>query len=384
MINLVNNTIGNDEIDKLIVWLKKYPHLTKGSKTIEFEEKFSNWIGTEFSVFCNSGSSANLLMLHAIKEKIAPRKNLQKVVVPAVAWATDLSPVMQLGMQPIICDCNLDDLSVDLGMLEDIFIKENPIAVILVSILGLVPQMDDILKLCDDHNVILLEDSCESVGSMYKDKKLGNFGMMSTFSTYYGHHFSTIEGGFINTNDKNLYELLLSLRSHGWDRDLSERSKFEIRKKWGVSEFDSLYTFYYPAYNFRSTDLQAFIGINQIDNLNKWVVKRQKNFLTYNSHLKNSYWMPKLSPEDYISNFAYPVIHPNKKIIIEKLQNNDIEVRPLVCGSMGTQPFYVKQYGMLKLKNASVVDNMGFYVPNHPQLSKSDIVFICNIINSCI
>ena len=156
MITLVKDTIDNDDIDRLINWLKTYPRLTKGMVTLELERKYADWLGTEYSVFCNSGSSANLLMLSAIIEKYKSKK----VVVPSVAWATDLAPVIQLGLKPLLCDCNMNDLSVDLNHLEEIFKTESPDALLLVSVLGLVPDMNEITRLCEKYNVILLEDTC--------------------------------------------------------------------------------------------------------------------------------------------------------------------------------------------------------------------------------
>ena len=264
MVTLVKDTISNSDIDELIDWLSTYPRLTKGPLTLELEKKWSEWLGVKYSVFCNSGSSANLLMLSAFKEYHHIKNNV-KVVVPSVAWATDLAPVMQLGMIPLLCDCNMDDLSVDLEHLEEIFWRKNPDALMMVSVLGLVPNMDKIVKLCDEYNVILLEDTCEAMGCEYKGQKLGTFGKMSTFSTFFGHHISTIEGGIISTNDFELYELLLSIRSHGWDRDLSVETQFQLQQDWDVSDFDAMYTFYYSGFNMRSTDLQAYIGLTQID-----------------------------------------------------------------------------------------------------------------------
>ena len=379
MITLVKDTINNKDIDRLVDWLKTYPRLTKGPVTLELEEKWSKWLGRKYSVFCNSGSSANLLMLSALKESGYMENN--KVVVPSVAWATDLAPVMQLGFEPILCDSNMEDLSVDLEHLERIFKEENPSALMFVSVLGLVPDMDRLEALCMRYDVALLEDTCESMGCEYKGKKLGTFGMMSTFSTYFGHHISTIEGGFISTDDFQLYELLLSLRSHGWDRDLSKETQKKLQKEWNVSEFDSMYTFYYPGYNLRSTDLQAYIGLGQIDKLDAWGKKRYMNFSIYHKLIKNDYWKAKSQKNSFISNFAYPVIHPNRDKIVKELQKNNIEVRPMICGSMGTQPFYVKKYGRLELPNVSVVDKYGFYVPNNPKLTTDEISFICNLIN---
>jgi len=387
MINLVKDTISNDDIDKLVGWLQTYPRLTKGPLTLELEQKWSDWIGTKYSVFCNSGSSANLLMLSAYIENTRMQKdrNKLKIVVPSVSWATDLAPIIQLGLTPILCDCNLNDLSIDLDHLNEIITSHGKIdALLLVSVLGLVPKMDKIQDICDKHDIVLLEDSCESMGSKHKGQNLGTFGSMSSFSTFFGHHISTIEGGFVSTNDKELYDLLLSLRSHGWDRDLDKKSQNKLRDAWDVSGFESLYTFYYPGYNLRSTDLNAFIGIGQIDNLNEWGLVREKNFRLYQRLIHNDYWKPKLYPNSFVSNFAYPIIHPARNEIAQQLQNNSVEVRPLVCGSMGNQPFYKKQYGKIKLPNADKIDEYGLYVPNNPKLTENEVTIVADIVNDVI
>ena len=376
-IKLVTDTIDNNDIDRLINWLSTYPRLTKGRLTNQLEEKWSKWLGVNHSIFCNSGSSANLLMLWALVESNKISRN-SKIVVPALSWATDLSPVIQLGMTPILCDANLEDFSVDLNHLEEIFKKENPQVFILVSVLGFVPNMKKIVELCDKYNVILLEDTCESMGSKFNNKKLGTFGLMSSFSTYFGHHISTIEGGFVSTNDETLYEVLKSIRSHGWGRDLSINHNSQLKSDWQVSNFDSLYTFYYSGFNLRSTDLQAFIGLHQIDKLDYICKKRNENYKLYNGLLSN------YKSKGFNSNFAYPIISDNKNQIIQKLQDNNIEVRPLICGSMGSQPFYIKEYGEKILPNSSIIDKKGFYVPNHPGLCEEDIIFVSDIIKEKI
>ena len=379
MINLVKDTINSNDIDRLVDWLKTYPRLTKGPVTLEFEKKFSKWLGTKYSVFCNSGSSANILMLSALQQGEYLKNN--KIVVPSVAWATDLAPVIQLGLEPVLCDSNMEDLSADLEHLEKIFQEESPSVLMFVSVLGLVPNMDKIVKLCDEYNVILLEDTCESMGCEYNGQKLGTFGKMSSFSTFFGHHISTIEGGIISTDDFELYELLLSIRSHGWDRDLSVETQFQLQQDWDVSDFDAMYTFYYSGFNMRSTDLQAYIGLTQIDKINDWGKKREHNYNLYQDLIKNDYWKPKSYNDSLTSNFAYPIISPNREEIVKSLQENQVEVRPMICGSMGTQPFYIKEFGELKLPKVSIIDEYGFYVPNHPTLTDEEIKFVSNIIN---
>lgn len=379
-IELVKDTISNEEIDELILWLKTYPRLTKGSVTKEFEIKWSKWIGCKYSVFVNSGSSANLLMIYALKF-LKKLKN-KKVCVPALSWATDLSPILQLDLQPILIDCNLENLSVDLTHLEKTFKEENPSCLILVSVLGLSPYMSEIISLCKKYDVILLEDNCESQGTKFEGIKLGNFGLMSSFSTYFGHTMSTIEGGFVCTNDEEIYHTILQLRSHGWDRDLPQEKQMELQNKWGIDKFNSLYTFYIPGFNFRSTDLQAKIGLSQLERVDDMIETRYQNFLIYEKNLSNKIWFPKIVKNSYTSNFAIPLIFESmeKKFNVIKKFENIIECRPLISGSMGIQPFYKQVFGELKLPNVSLVDSFGMYVPNHPKLTKKEIELICDIV----
>lgn len=381
-ISLVKNTIDKDDIDNLIDWLKTYPRLTKGPVTLELEKKFSDWLGRKYSIFVNSGSSANLLMLSALQQGDYLKNNI--VVVPSVSWATDLAPVMQLGLKPVLCDSNKRDLSADLEHLEKIFKQERPSALMFVSVLGLVPEMEKVVDLCKKYDVLLLEDTCESMGSKYKNTKLGTFGSMATFSTFFGHHISTIEGGFISTDDKDLYNILLAIRAHGWDRDLNAKKQLELQKDWNISEFNALYTFYYQGFNVRATDLQAYIGLSQIDKLEEWGKRRENNLLKYQDLIKNDYWKVTFDKNDFNSNFAYPIIHPNRDKIVHELNENDVEVRPMICGSMGTQPFYVKEYGRLELPNVTDIDKYGFYVPNNPHMTIQEVTHVANIINNAI
>lgn len=381
IITLVKDTIDTDDIDNLIQWLKTYPRLTKGEKTIEFEELWSKWIGCKYSVFVNSGSSANLLMIYALLELFNLRN--KKIVVPSLAWATDLSPVIQLGLEPIIVDINLDNLSVDIEHLKEIFEREKPSALLLVSVLGLSPEMDKIKDLCEKYDVILLEDNCESQGTKFNDVKLGNFGLMSSFSTYFGHTMSTIEGGMICTNEKEVYDILKQLRSHGWDRDLDIKRQNELRDKWNVDDFSALYTFYVPGFNVRSTDLQATLGIEQLKKVDNMIDIRNKNFNIFKNRLSEHMWFPKETKNSFTASFCIPIITetPEQKIrIVQSLIQNKIECRPLICGSMGTQPFYKKKYGELILPNANKVDTCGIYIPNHPKLLVEEINLMCNII----
>ena len=382
MIKLVSDTINKNDINSLIKWLNQdeIPRLTKGDLTWELEEKWAKKIGTKYSIYVNSGSSSILLTLAALQHTNRLKNN--KVIVPGLSWATDVSSPMLLGMEPILCDCNLEDLSCDLAHLEKLFIDHSPSSFILVSPLGLVPDMKKILDLCNKYSVILLEDVCESMGSKYNNEYLGFFGFASFFSMYFGHHLSTIEGGFINTNDEDFYYALLMMRSHGWDRDLPKDVQEKLRTENNVNEFDSLYTFYLPGFNLRATDLQAFIGLKAIDKLDEYTKKRNNNFKLYKSLINNNQLTIKDKKTDFISNFAYPVVNKNRVNIIENLIKNNIEVRPLIAGDMSKKPMWIKNYGEIKLPNCILVNEYGFYIPNHQDLTSEQIKFISNIVTN--
>lgn len=381
MIRLVEDTIDNKDIDTLIEWLQTYPRLTKGPLTLEFEEKWSKWVGCKHSLFVNSGSSANLIILAALKFGNYLPNN--KVLVPGLAWATDLSPVIQLGFEPVLCDINLDNLSVDLKQLEHIFTTEKPSCMLLVSVLGLVPDMDSIIKLCEEYNVVLVGDHCESFGSKYKGTKLGSCGeIAATFSMYFGHHLSTIEGGMVCTNDSDLFDILLMIRSHGWSRDLSSQKQKELQAEWNVNDFNNLYTFYYPGFNLRATDLQAKIGLGQLDKADAICENRNKSFNLYKKYIKNNELELPVDENNFISAFAYPYVNKNVDKLISVLAEKKIDCRPLICGSMGKQPMYVKNYLPLHLPNCEKLDKHGIYLPCHDKLSEEDIAYIAEVVNN--
>jgi CDP-6-deoxy-D-xylo-4-hexulose-3-dehydrase len=305
-------------------------------------------------------------------------------MVPAVSWTTTVTPAIHLGLEPILCDCNLTNLGVDLDHLQQIFENENPSILIIVHVLGFPCDIQKISKLCKKHDVILLEDSCECIGSHIKGKKMGTYGLASSFSFYYGHHMSTIEGGMISTNNKDFYETLKSVRSHGWDRDADPKVQRKLRDRYDISEFRSLYTFYQPGFNFRSTDLQAMIGIEQLKTIDQFCETRMENYHLYDELISKDTWHPKIPESTYISNFAYPIISENIDKIVPALQKNKVECRPLICGSIGEQPYWIDLYGKEILPNATIVHNQGMYVPNNQDIKASDIREIAAIVNPLI
>lgn len=381
-IPLVKDTIDKKDIKQLISWLKTNPRLTKGELTILFEHEWSKWLGTKFSVFVNSGSSANLAAVYALI--LSGKLKNNKIVVPAVSWVTTVTPAIQLGLQPIMCDCDKNNLGLDISSLKEIIETENPGAIILVHVLGIPNQIDEILDLCKKNNIMLIEDTCESLGSQYENKKLGTFGNLSTFSFYFGHHISTIEGGMISTDDEDLYHILLSIRSHGWDRDLPTYKQNELREKYKIDEFTSLYTFYYPGFNLRSTDLQAYIGLNQLKKLDEITHLRNKNYEIYHNEIKNDFWKIQPPENSFVSNFSYPIITEKKFELVNNLKKNNIECRPLICGSISKHPFWYQKYGTNSYPNSELVHNLGIYVPNNHQITDKELKKIVKVINNTL
>lgn len=379
MINLVSDTINKEDMDHLIEWLKTYPRLTKGEETLKFEKQFSEYIGVKHSLFVNSGSSANLLMVYTLIARGLLSKG-DKVIVPALSWATDLAPIIQFGLTPILCDCNMDNLSLELNEFERLCIEHKPKAVMFVPVLGIVPDMIEVTRICNKYDVILLEDVCESIGSEFNRRKLGTFGKMSSFSFYFGHHMSTIEGGMVCTDDDMTYNTLLSLRSHGWDRDMLPEYKEFSTAFFGTEKFHAPYTFYYPGFNLRSTDLQAVIGQKQLAKLDDMLWDRLYAGVYYGRFLTDNTWKPCTRQSNYF--FAYPIISKNRDVLIQKLTEAGIETRPLICGSMTKQPVYeVWCEHKIDCPNAEFIRENGFYIPCHHDLTAEDVITICNIIN---
>ena len=381
-IKLVKDTINFDDVSNLIEWLKTNPRLTKGNLTLEFEKKWSEWLGVKYSIFVNSGSSANLAGIYSLI--LSQKMKNKKIVVPAVSWVTTVTPAIQLGLDPIMCDCDEDNLGLDINHLRQIIKDENPSLIILVHVLGIPNHLDEIVSLCKENDILLIEDTCESIGSMYDNKKLGTFGDLSTFSFYFGHHMSTIEGGMISTDDEDLYHILLSIRSHGWDRDLPQKKQEELREKYNINNFRALYTFYYPGFNLRATDLQAFIGLDQLKKLDMIVENRNKNFLRYKNEIKNPEWNIQEPKGSFVSNFSFPVITKNISKLVEELTNNHIECRPLICGSINEHPFWYERYGHSDLPKSKRVHEYGLYLPNNHEMTEEELNKVIKIVNKNI
>lgn len=373
---LAEGTINLKDYQVMINFLKKRKILTQSENTKKFEKKFSKYLGRNYSVFVNSGSSANLLIAQTLLEGNFLRN--KTVVLPAVSWSTTVSPFLQLGYKIILCDCDSSNLGLDISKLEKICKKYNPGLVVVVNVLGHSNDFKNMKKIQKKYKFEIIEDNCESMGSEKNKKKLGNNGLASSHSFYYGHHISTIEGGIVSTNNNKFNNIALAIRSHGWARDVDLKFKRTLEKKFKIDEFKSLYTFYYSGLNIRSTDFNAEIGLNQIKKINEISRIRFKNFNYYKSKLKN-YWS-QTSDLTLTSSFGYATFVKNRLEVFRYLKNKNIQSRPLICGNMNRQPF-IKKIKIIKanLKNSEFVDKYGLYLPNHANLNFKDIDFICKI-----
>ena len=378
---LAKETITEVEIHRLIEWLKKYPRLTKGELTVEFEKKWAEYIGTKYSIFVNSGSSANLLMVYTLKEM---GKLKGKVIVPSVGWITTISPLLQFGIEPIMVDADEKTFGIDLEQTEFLLKTEEISAIIFVQVLGVPHYKEELLKLSEKYNVPLLEDSCAALGSSYEDGTMvGQVGDMSTFSFYFGHQFSTIEGGMVNTDDEDLYHMLLMLRSHGWGKDLPKDLYKQKMNDNNVDSFHEPFTFLVPGFNLRSTDLQSYLGLMQIEKAD-WISEmRTENHIEYAKQLDGHFEFQDWGNDNpcSISFGALAESKEHRKEVVNRLVENGIETRIFSAGNLGLHPFWVNRFGEFHGEVADKIHSRGFFLPNYPELEIKDIDFISGVCN---
>jgi CDP-6-deoxy-D-xylo-4-hexulose-3-dehydrase len=378
---LAKETIDNNDIEALREWLKSGPRLTKGSLTLEFEDKWAKYIGTKYSVFCNSGSSANLLMVYAALASGKLRNN--KIVVPSVGWVTTVAPAMQFGMQPIMVGADKNTFGIDLDQLEQVCIKEQPAVVIFVQVLGVPHYKQRLLELKKKYGFVLLEDACAALGARYSDGTMvGQVGDMSSFSFYFGHQLSTIEGGMVNTDSKEIYDLLIMLRSHGWGKDLDQEAYDKLISDNGVDDFHKPFTFFVPGFNVRATDLQAFIGIRQVEKA-EWVSERRnRNHVRYANNLKGvvefQNWDDNMPVSISFGALADSTEH--RKQIVKRLVENGVETRIFSAGNLGRHPFWKNVYGEFNDPMSNIIHERGFFVPNDPTLTDEEVDFISSLV----
>lgn len=384
--HLAEDTIDREDIRALIVWLEGEPRLTMGPLTPQFEEKWSAWWGRKHSLFCNSGSSANLLMFSAL---LSSRKlKNKKVIVPSAGWPTTVTPALQLGFEPIMCEADKDTFAMDVDRLEELLKAHNPGAVIFVQILG-VPHrhIDRLLELKRQYGFVLLEDACAAMGASYHGRKVGTFGDMASFSLYFGHQLSTIEGGVVSTDDDEFSDLLLMHRSHGWGKDLPAASREALIRKYRVNDAHRPFIFYEPGFNLRATDLQAFLGLRQLDKMDWLIARRSENHRLYRKLLGEKLHAQAFDEETVPCSIHFCSLAESEKerdIIATALEAHGIETRLYTAGNLGLHPFWANRYGEAHFAWADELYRRGFFLPNHPSLAKEDVEFIAGVVVKAI
>ncbi len=393
MIPLIRSTFYKEKDTKkrLIDFITHADKLSFGEECERFEKNFAKWQGRKYCIFLNSGSSANLGIIQALLN-LGKIKKDDLVAFSALTWSTNVMPLIELGLKPIPVDVELTTLNISSKTFSEV-IKKFPIKLLFITnLLGFCHDIDEIRKICHKEKIILLEDNCESLGTIYKGRKLGNFGTASTFSFYVGHHMSTIEGGAVCTDDEEIAEMMQLVRAHGWDRNLSPLKQTLIRNSHRVnSTFYSRYTFYDLGYNFRSTEINGFIGNTQLQYIDEIIKKRNENFLIFSSSLykhSDKYYAIEHKHIEFLSNFAVPLVCKSKEIrdyFAQKCKDR-IEIRPIVGGDITQQPFYKKYmtgvFSQRSKSNASLIHEQGLYFGNNPELTKNEISEIIDVFSS--
>jgi len=366
---LLENPYRKKDLSKAIDVVKS-GKLTIGKHTRTFEKLFSKKLKTKFSLMVNSGSSANLLALQCLINPYRKKrlKRGDSVLIPTVCWSTSLWPVIQSGLKPVFVDVDPKTLNIDISDLTKKITKKTK-ALVLVHVLGNSSNMDVLCKILKKKKIILIEDTCESLGSKFKNKYLGTFGDFSTFSFYSSHQISSGEGGMITCRESEDYEILKSLRAHGWSRGLKSEKRIASQNK----HLDSRFIFFNSGFNLRPTDISASIGLSQfkdIDLLNSIrnknrnlivnalkkieIINRDFHFIEANENVSPSW-------------FGIPILineKKNKKNFIKKLESNGVETRPIISGNFLKQPA-VKKYKLVNKKrfiNSDIINNQGFFI----------------------
>lgn len=381
----MQNNFNRTDINTLVKFIKTAKIFTQNKKVEEFEKRWSKWLGVKYSIFVNSGSSANLISINILK---ILRGQGGEVIVPALTWSSDISSLLHCNFKPVFVDIDLKNLS---ASTEQIIKKTNKKtkAIFLTHAQGFSGFSRKLLNFIKKKKIMLIEDVCESHGAKFNNKKLGSFGEMSNFSFYYAHHMSTIEGGMICTNNKKIYHLAKMLRSHGMAREIKD-DKIENKIVNKYPELSPQFIFLYPGYNMRNTEIGAVLGISQLKRLNQNNRKRNKNFIFFLKNLSGKHFFKEFSISGS-SNYAFPVILKKQNFKMRNtleqiMKRNKIEFRRGNAGGGNQlrQPYIKKIIKWVEkdFKNVELVHHCGYYIGNFPELKKEKILKICKILNT--
>lgn len=367
-------------------FILKADKLSMGTECEGFENKFATYQGRKEAILFNSGGSANLAMLQALKN-LGRLNDGDRVGFSALTWSTNTMPIIQMGLVPVPIDCSAKTLNVMSENIEERLKEVKLNAIFLTNVLGFTGDLSKIKDLCNSKGIIVLEDNCESLGTETFDGKAGNFSLAASFSFFVAHHMSTIEGGMVCTDDDELAEMLKITRANGWDRNLKASQQFKWRKKFDIhSEFDAKYTFYDLGFNLRPTEITGFLGQYQMQFLDNNIKSREANYLRIEQILKlnSDFFILEHKHISTLSTFAFPFVCNTPQLrneYLARFSGAGIEIRPMIAGNMQRQPFYkkyVKQY--YELPNTDFIHECGFYCGNYPELNETDL----QTISSCL
>jgi len=380
---LINDNITQGDREILADFCLNGERFTNGPKVKEFERVWSEWLGVKHSVMVNSGASANFISIAMVKEL----KGEGEVIVPPIGWVSDVSSVAQLGMTPVFVDVSLNDFNITAENIKNAITSKTK-AIVLVHTLGFPAINKEIIELAKKHDLILIEDCCEAHGATYGGQRVGSFGDISLFSFYFGHHITTIEGGTVCVNDDKLYDLAKLFRSHGMTREASQ----ELQREYELMcpDLNPLFTFAVAGFNMRSTELNAVLGIEQMKRLDYNIKCRQDNLDTWLSNLNPSIFITGFSVQGN-SNFALPLImqgatRDKLKDVCAILEEEGVEYRLGTAGggNQARQPYLKKFPHRISgtLAQANYIHDNALYVGNHPELTKEQIINLCNKLNN--
>lgn len=384
MIPLMRNTfLAEEETRKdLAEFIKKTDKLSMGPKCAEFEGRFSKWQRRAHAILFNSGSSANLALFQALKN-LGRLSEGDQIAFSALTWSTNVMPIIQLGFKPVAVDCEKTNLNVSSELFMNI--KNQVKAFFITNALGWTGDLDKIRKICRNDDIILLEDNCESLGTVLSEGRTGNFGLASTFSFFVAHHMSTVEGGMVCTDDKELADMLRIVRANGWDRNLPPKDQQKLRKKYGIkSEYESKYSFYDLGYNLRPTEIIGFLGLSQLKHLDYNIETRESYHYIFEQAILENLELLCIDHHHIkiLSPFCLPVLCKTRKLrdkYHKRFVKAGIEIRPMIAGNIQRQPFYKKYVTKeVDLPGADFIHYNGFYCGNYPDLTSQEINKITN------
>lgn len=376
---LMKNTLSFMDRLKLAKFVLTSDKFTQGEKVKEFEDKWSSWLGCKHSLFVTSGSTANFLLVAAVMEKYGLKPG-DKVVLPACTWVTNINPIFQLGLKPIFCDVNLKDYSFDVNNLKRISEKHPDIKMVFVThLLGIPADVNSYKQIFP--NAIFIDDVCESHGcTSYDGSKVGSNSLGATFSFYFGHHMSTVEGGMISTNDSDLYDLMKLKRSHGLAR-VSDNFDDYIKQN---PDIQKSFLFVTDGYNFRNTELAAVLGLSQLKRLDQFIFIRRDNYFKFLGIVNRNDNFYEISVSLGNSCFCFPFICKTKEIknkLITLLEKNKIEYRPIVGGNLLRQPYLDYEIECPSdTLNVDLIHENGIYIGNSQFVNQCDMQFLKNIL----